>query len=348
MNLRRLRSPRKRPCVVLFPSNQPWDAASNLRAWLAEPFLQDLGWRTIVVPEPLTLRQRKRILASERPDVIFMQQTRHALNDPALFPEYPCVLDADDADFLDSRFADQIACRAAAAAAVVGGSRYVAEALGRFGPRHSVNWTGTPTRPSGKQRPNGQRRAVVAWAHASPLQYPREAEFIQKVLVEVGRSTSCEFWLFGTTQAEATAWFQPIIETGVHCKAIPTLPYEKYLDTVEQAAIGLQPIAPDNPFAQGKSFGKILAYLVGSVAVVASRSADHAEIFTDGVNGMLPEHSVRAWADRILLLLLDADTRARMANAGRDSYLRNLTTEVYARRLDAVLRDVAGAPSRSQ
>lgn len=327
--------------MVIFPSNQPWDPASNLRVWLAEPFLQQLGWRTVVVPEPLTLEQRQRVVAAEDPDVIFMQQTRHALNDPSLFPTYPCVLDADDADFLDSRFADEIARRAAASVAVVGGSRFVAETLGRFAPRHFVNWTGTPTQAVGGQQPNGQRRPVIAWAHATPLQYPHEAEFIQKVLIEVGRRTSCEFWLFGTTPAEAAAWLQPISEAGVNCKAIPPLPYSEYLNVVEQTAIGLQPIAPDNPFAQGKSFGKVLAYLAGSVAVIASRSADHADIFTDGVNGMLPEHSVHDWADRIASLLRNPASRERMANAGRESYLQNLTSEIYARRLDRILRQAA-------
>ena len=36
----------------------------------------------------------------------------------------------------------------------------------------------------------------------------------------------------------------------------------------EDVAVGLHPIAPDNPWSQGKSFGKILAYLVADVAVV--------------------------------------------------------------------------------
>lgn len=79
---RRVRAPWGQRSAVFFPSNQPWDPASNLRAWLVAPALRDHGWRVVVVPEALDLSQRRRILSLERPDVVFIQQTRHPSINP--------------------------------------------------------------------------------------------------------------------------------------------------------------------------------------------------------------------------------------------------------------------------
>lgn len=61
--------------------------------------LRELGWRTLVLPWKLTLAQRRRFLAWSRPDVVVMQGVRHGLNRPALYPDWPILLDMDDADF---------------------------------------------------------------------------------------------------------------------------------------------------------------------------------------------------------------------------------------------------------
>lgn len=335
----RRKQEKRRPCVVMMPSNQPWSSSSNLRTWLVAPELERLGWRVVVMPEPLDLKQRHRVLELERPDVIFLQQTRHPLNQPSLYPSYRCVLDADDADYLDPRYQDTIRECARDAYRIIGGSRYVAKLLGQFNPRKpDVIWTCTP-RPSSPPKVAPENRPpVVAWAHEAPLRFPVEAALIQKVMIEVSKRTKCIFWLFGTDPARATEWFEPIKAAGGECVAIPMLSYSDYLDKVAEAAVGLQPVCLDNEFSRGRSFGKILAYLGGQVAIVASNVVDHPLFFRSGENGMLVSDNVDEWANAIVTLLENRELRVSMARAGWQDFHSRLTTEVFAKLLDPVLR----------
>jgi hypothetical protein len=341
LHARRWRAQNRRPCVVVFPSNQPWDAASNLRAWLVAPELERLGWRVIVVPQALTLAQRHRILRLERPDVILIQQTRNPLNEPRLYPAYPCVVDADDADYLDPRQHDRIVRAATDAAAVIGGSRFVTECLGRHNASAHVLWTCTPAPESPPLTPPGQRGQIVSWAHASPLGYKHEAQFMQNVMTEVCAQTPCEFWLFGTNEADAVGWFRPIRQAGGSCVALPPMSYTDYLAKVAESAVGLQPISLESEFSKGKSFGKLLAYLSGEVAVVAANTVDHPLFFRNGQNGFLADENVFDWANAIVRLLEDKELRTRVAAAGRADLSSRLTTAVFARLLDPILRAAA-------
>jgi hypothetical protein len=344
VHARRREAKRGRPSVVIFPSNQPWDPASHLRAWLVAPELEKLGWKVVIVPEPLSLRQRQRILRMEKPDVLLLQQTRHPLNQPSLYPALPCVLDADDGDYLDPRYQKRIAQIASDATLVIGGSRFVASCLAKHNPDAHVLWTCTPGPMSAPVVMPEARAEVVAWAHATPLAYPHEAEFIREVMRLVALRRHCEFWLFGSEESRAKEWFAPIRAAGGTCIAIPPLDYPSYLSKVSTAAIGLQPIAPENAFSQGKSFGKLLAYLGGQVAVVASRSVDHPIFFKSGVNGLLPGHTPAEWAEAILALLDDKALRCRMGIQGWHDFNARLTTRVFASLLDPILRQVAGLP----
>lgn len=61
----------------------------------------------------------------------------------------------------------------------------------------------------------------------------------------------------------------------------------------------------ENPFSRGKSFGKLLAYLIADVAIVASNNVDHPLFFQDGVNGVLAPNDVDRWVEGTALLLQD-------------------------------------------
>jgi len=343
----RMQRPRCRPAVVIFPSSQPWSASSNLRAWLVAPELERLGWRVVVVPEPLSLSQRIRVLRLERPDVVLLQQTRHLLNQPRLYRLYPCVLDVDDADYLDPRHHDRIVQCATDAAAIVGGSRYVASLFSQHhdGPLH-VLWTSTPRPGSAPSTPPALRERVVAWAHERPLVFKHEANLVQAVMVEVCRRTGCAFWLFGTSEDKAREWLEPIRRAGGICTAIPTMPYEAYLDKVAQCAVGLQPVCLSNAFSRGRSFGKILAYLAGQVAVVASDAIDHPLLFRSGTNGFLVRESVEDWVEAIVPLVEDSALRCRVALAGWEDLHERLTTDRFAKLLDPILRQAASTHMR--
>jgi len=339
----RLALPRRRPCVVMFPSTQPWSSSSNLRAWLVAPELERLGWRVVVVPEPLSLKQRERILRLERPDVIWMQQTRHMLNQPSLYAPIPCVLDADDADYLDPRHHDRIAACARDAAAIVGGSQFVADLLGRHNRNVYVLWTCTPKPSTQPSIAPEHRGPIVAWAHERPMLFPLEAGLIQRVMRQVCRRTRCTFWLFGSEPAEAQAWLQPLREAGGECVAISLLPYEAYLSKVAEAAVGLQPVCMQNEFSRGRSFGKILAYLAGQVAVVASDAVEHPRFFRHGQNGFLASESADDWVEPIVRLCDDKALRRSVALAGWNDFHARLTTDVFARRLDGILKSVVNS-----
>lgn len=342
VHAQRARTSAEGPRVVIFPSNQPWDASSHLRAWLVAPELRKLGWRVIIVPEPLGLSQRRRVLRLERPDVVLMQQTRHPLNDPSLYAPFPCVLDADDADYLDPRHQARIARSAEAATAVVGGSRFVAEQLARHNADATVIWTGTPHPHREPTTPPRARRRVVAWGHATPFTYPLEANFVREIMTRLAERMPFEFWLFGTSPgAEADAYFAPIRALGSTCVSFPSMPYQEYLDTIAQAAVGIQPVCLENEFSRGKSFGKVLAYLAGQTAVVASDAVDHPLFFRHRESGMLAD-SVEEWVESMAFLLSHPEERERIASAAYRDFREYLTTEAFARRLDVVLRRAGG------
>ena len=273
-----------------------------------------------------------------------MQQTRHLLNQPKLYPEYPCVVNADDADCLDPRHQARIQESARDAVAVVGGSRFIASCLGVHNENAYVLWTSTPMPVSPPSTPPSARGPVVAWAHASPHDYHQEAEFVRKVMTRVCRRARAEFWLFGTHEENAQGWFEPIRAEGGVCRAIPSLGYTEYLSRVAESAIGLQPVSPEHEFSRGKSFGKLLAYLSGQVAVVASRAVDHPMFFRDGENGLLPDHDVDAWANAIVGLVENPPTRCRIALNGWEDFRRRLTSDTFAHLLDSILRKGAGLP----
>jgi glycosyltransferase involved in cell wall biosynthesis len=333
----RVAMPKVRPCVVIFPSDQPWSSSSNLRAWLVAPELRKLGWRAVIVPQPLSLSQRLRILRLERPDVILLQQTRHALNDPELYRPYPCVLDIDDADFLDPRYQSSVISRVRAATTIVAGSRFVAENLGKYNPSTHVIWTCTPEPAGPPETPPDMRAPVVAWAHAEPLRYPHEADLIRRVMTEVVRRTQCTFWLFGSREDDAREWLEPLRRSGGTCEAIPLLSYPNYLARVSRAAVGLQPVCTENEFSRGRSFGKLLAYLSGQVAVVASNNVDHPHFFRNGENGFLANDD-HEWISSIHNLMENPVLRRDVAIGGWNDFQVRLTTRKFAALLDGILR----------
>lgn len=327
------------PRVLILPSNQEWDPASNLRAWLVAPELRKLGWRVTIAPASLSLEQRRRVIRLERPGVILMQQTRHPLNRPHLYPNVPVVLDADDADYLDPNHQEMISEAATHARAVVGGSRFIMECLGKHNPDASFIWTCSPRSQNRSAIRPINRQPIVSWAHSNPLAYKQEAELLQEALSKAAEMSRFTFWLFGATESAASAWFAPIRKAGVTCVAIPPMRYDDYLAKVAESAIGLQPVSVEtNDFSRGKSFGKVLAYLSGEVAVIASNAVDHPLFFRNGENGILVPNDTKEWADAITTLVKNPTLREQLATRGYDEFLDRLTTDKFAQLLDPILR----------
>ena len=344
LHKKRFRMPRTRPCLVVFPNNQPWESSANLRAWMVAAELEKLGWRVVVVPQPLSLSQRQRIVRLEKPNVILMQQFLHPLNRPHLYFPIPSVIDTDGAEFLDPRWQSLIFESSRNARALVCGSHFVADSLRPHNPSVHVIWTGSPGAAlPPKIRPDS-RGPIVAWAHATPLRYPIEAALMQSVMVEVSQRIKCTFWLFGTDESQAHSWFAPIRTAGGNCVAISPMPYDEYLAKVSEAAIGLMPVCTEHDFSRGKSFGKVLAYLAGQTAVVATAAVDHPLFFSSRTNGILVSNSVACWVDAIVELLTDLPLRQSIGESGWDDFNRRLTTQVFAKMLDPILREAGSVP----
>jgi glycosyltransferase involved in cell wall biosynthesis len=119
--------------------------------------------------------------------------------------------------------------------------------------------------------------------------------------------------------------------------------YRRFVRSLDTVAVGLHPVCIRNAFSQGKSFGKLLAYLAADVAVVTSNEVDHPLFFEDGRNGMLVPEDAESWVDRCERLLRDAEKRRRIVAEARSDYLRRLTTTRCATLVDRQLEKVLAA-----
>src|SRR5258708_7644313 len=79
--------------VVVFPGEATAGCACDFCGTTIRGASRRRGWRATVVPSQLELEQRLRILRAERPDVILLHQSRHPLNRPRYYPNFPCVYD---------------------------------------------------------------------------------------------------------------------------------------------------------------------------------------------------------------------------------------------------------------
>lgn len=325
----RKRQPGDRPRVVLLPSQEAWAASSNLRAYALVPFLRELGWRCTVLSPLLALEDRLTLLAAEEPDLLFMQQSRHALNRPRLYP-YPTIFDADDADYLDPTCQAAVIECVEGAVAITVGSTYLASLLEPHNRRVHVVWTTTPPPIGPTPGRNEHRAPIVAWAHASPLGFPDESALMKSVLDELSRRRKFEFWLFGTQPgAAADSFLAPLESRGIKCRLLSWMSYDRYLSELGRVAIGLQPVCVVSDHSRGRSFGKILAYLRQRVAVVASNAVDHPLFFDNGKTGLLVG-SVAEWVDAITDLLDHPAERAAMTDAAFEQFRRRLCSDTAA------------------
>jgi hypothetical protein len=329
--------------ALIFPGEAATGSGSDLRATAIARELRRRGWRATNVPSQLELGQRLRIIRAERPDVILLQQSRHPLNRPRYYAGTPCVFDADDADILDPTCRDDVIECCTESAAVVAGSRFLADEFRRYNPRVKVVWTGTYLQPSPQMVPNRFRLPSVAWATSNAIGYSHEAEFVREVIVRLAKRTQFSYLQYGVgaDQRDAVEKFlAPIRRAGVPVKVFQPIAYKQFVTSLESVAVGLQPVSVENPFSRGKSFGKLLAYLTADVAIVASHAVDHPLFFRDCVNGVLAPNDVDRWVEGAALLLQDPSQRARMVANARADFQARLTTAFAAGLVGEVLLNV--------
>lgn len=317
-------------------------ASGLLRGQYVVSGLRRLGWRALAVPDEVGESGARRVLRRERPDVVVFQQVFNPLSRPWLHEGRRCVLDLDDADFLSPAGAALLGRISRECVAVAAGSRFVAQWCGQHNDRVRVIWTGAPVHRRRSRVSNAERGPVVVWAANRPLKFPAEVAFVNRVLVELRRSgAGFEFLMIGAEDAAAMRRaLEPSLAAGVACRIEPPMKYGQLIKRLQTAAIGLNPLCVhENPYSQGKSFGKVLAYLSAELAVVTHDVVDHAMFFRDGENGVMAEDAA-AWAGRIAELLSDPAKRQRMVDAAHAGFVEKLSTGAMVRAYDGLLREV--------
>ena len=346
LHAERLVAPRRHRPRVLVLLNDMWTGGpGDLRGIAIARELRRLGWRAFAVPPQCELSQRRRIIRLERPDVILLQQALHPLNRPSLCEGVPCVLDADDADILDPKCNGQVIECLEGSRAAIAGNHWLAERFRQYNADVSVIWTGNyienaePNRP-----PAADGLPIVAWASSGPSVFPAESDLIRQMVFHLARTNQFALELYGMTPGPAAdAYMESFRAPGVVVRSFPRMKYVDFVATLKGTAVGLQPVCVEtSPFSQGKSFGKILAYLAADVATVNSDAVDHPLFFRNGENGMLVANDPAAWATAVKALLDDPALRARIAAQGRVDFRNRLTTAKAAALVDPILRRAAG------
>ena len=343
---RLLRQPRRDGVsAARFFLNDSLGTSGQLRAGNVAAQMETLGWQAKVVPGALRLGQRQRVIRHFRPDVLIFQSCRHHLNRPEHYPGQTMVFDFDDADFhLDAerRQRDEAACRSAAG--IVCGSRYIQEFAEQLNDRTTVIWTSSPEGRT-TRRPQAERPPVITWAQTRPDSYRLELDFVVDVVTSFARAHGAPFVfrMYDFSDYAESDAKRRLEAAGVEVEILPLMPYADFEASLEDVAIGLSPITPQNPFSRGKSFGKILAYIDAGVPVICSDEADHAAFFTPD-SGVVTNDPAE-WVSQMLQLIGDATARQTMADRALERMNGRLRPRHAAERMIAFL-DAVLAPAQ--
>lgn len=334
--------PGRGPRLAVLPS-EGRAGSSLLRGYNIAEALRARGWSALCLPPHLRAAQRARVLGLLRPDIVLVQQAWHELNRVQHLTRWRLVLDIDDADFLDPRLEPALVALASRARGVSCGSRFIRDWAARYNANARVIWTGTPV-SRGPWPTHEGRRPLVVWAQQNPHRYPRELEFVAGVMSEVAqRRGGAALRLHSWSGPRDVAPLRRLEEAGVTLEFLPRMPYAEFVASLREAAVGLSAISADAAFSQGKSFGKVLAYLDAKVPVVCSDAADHA-LFFEPETGVV-SNDPAVWADAVTTLLEDPARRTAMADAAHRRFRDRLSVDAAADRLHDFLTPLLGAPT---
>lgn len=328
--------------LVIFPSDLTVGSAGDLRGRAVGLELEKLGYRVTVVPPQLELSQRKRILRWERPDFILMQQTRHPLNVPSLYPNYRCVLDVDDADILDPACSAQVIQCASSACGIVAGSRFIAQSFRPYVKRIEIIWTSSYLHPTPESHRLPRRSNLVSWPTSSVVGSSAEAELVREVVIALRELREFELRLYGMRDGKAEREYcQSLEKAGIPTESLGWMNYVEFVRSLSEVTVAICPLCDSNPFSRGKSFGKVLACMAAPTPMVLPSAVDYPLFFSHGNNGMLVDSTnVRGWVENVLALLDSSEQRERICNQAASDYMARLTTAKAAHLTDRFLRSL--------
>ncbi len=333
--------------IIVFVSTSFANASGLLWGKGALAEMRTFGWDVVLVPPQLELSQRQRLCKLLKPDAIVFIKARIWKNHPRHYPGVPSVFILDDADYLVPAEGEHIVECLRGASAVVAANEHVAAWCRQYSDEVSKVWVPHPPRESPIKAQNATRSNIVMWAPANPQAYPIEAQYVSQIIRKLQSTrTDFEFWMTGCKNRKwAENFAEPLLEHGVKLKQFGYLnQYKDYLDTIAQTPIGLHPVRLDNDYAHGKSFGKILSYIVSDTTVVTDTVPDHADFFCHRVNAMLAD-SVDEYTESISYLFDHPRERQAMAHRAYADFLEELATPVAAKKLEtAILKAIQSGP----
>ena len=336
--------------VMIFPGGGQGGTAAGLRGWSLAPPLRKLGFRVIVIPPQLELAQRQRLVAKESPDFLIFQKCRDPLNDPAFFPQTPCILDMDDADFLNPSATERITRITGQCIAAVGGSAFVEAWLAQYCPTTRVIWTGSPLAEVVSGAKIDPTSRTLVYAVSDILGFPQETAFVRDLAIACGPDSGIRLHLIGRGNRDSVLdFFAPVIRAGIPVDVTGWLPYEKLIERVGRGAVGLAPLDTERSLAsKGKSFGKVLAYLAAGIPVLCSDAAEYPHFFRSGVNGYVLPGDHALWRDTILALLADSGLREQIVTAANRDFRERLSATTMAEQWSHLLLQLKAKPGGSE
>lgn len=103
--------------------------------------------------------------------------------------------------------------------------------------------------------------------------------------------------------------------------------------------IGLAPL-PDDPWSRGKCAAKLLQYMAGGVASIASPVGIHNDIVKDGINGFLAANP-KEWYGKLSNLVQNTSLRRQIGQAARKTVAETYSVQVNARKMLAIFQEIA-------
>jgi glycosyltransferase involved in cell wall biosynthesis len=331
----------RRRILFALGDNYPGGSGYLRGVLVAEHMAARMGWtsRILDIHEASDPARFESACREFEPDVVLLQRAFAPHQHPDRLRPAIVIIDLDDALFLRTDMAAQMESAVSSAHAFVAGNRFIGEWGKRFNANVQVIHTCGPMRAERTGHRPRDRQRIVAWPHSAPFDYPEELELVGQVLVELRKRCEFTFRLYGSNFSYADGltrkepWLKNMQQQRVTVSLMPSMPYAQYVASLEEVAVGMQPIVSE--WSKGKSFGKLLACMSSEAAVVCSDAADHAFMF-NGSNGILAR-SVSDWVEGIRFYLESPADRERAAEIAYRDYCEKLTTPVAAQALEGVI-----------
>lgn len=336
--------------VLFFPFQGSHIGSCLLRVTNVAQSLRERKWGAIVVPPHFTLQQRQSLATVLQPTAIIIQKAQHALNQPRLYSDFACIFDIDDADWELPEFSDATMRAVRDADHVIAGSHYVKSWCSVLNESVSVQWTATPLmRNSTVCRSNDL--PILCWASSSLDGFAYERPFVQKVVLSLAKKIGPCFTYrqYGVrSESIADQFASPLRAAGVTVDLVAPLQYDEFLASVAECDIGIQINHSSSRFGMGKSFGKVLGYLVGGVAVVASNNNDHRHFFKHGENGLLANEDVDEWVLALESMIKKPELRKSIVSHASKTFIELLSLPPYVDTFCRTVSEVSGRKNVAQ